>query len=177
MILSAYYHTRNLKEAIGIMVAQQLSKQGFANWGDYISANDRNNVLVEEDFHYVGNIAVFPLEGDVSASVLIPCKREIVLWKMERHKDTAEVCVALKNDSVFFVAQDCDGHPDIDNIQAFYLRQGDTIVFKAGIWHWVPFPVEADQCKLLIYKNNTGDDDFYLEELTEPIKIAGINIQ
>lgn len=154
------------------MNIEPLTKDAFAPFGTFISAKETQNKKCFDGFDYIGNIAVAPLWERTSLSLLQPKRRELVLTKMEAHKNTVELCIAIENDCILFVATDKEGKPDTSNIHAFYLCCGDTVAYDKGIWHWVPFPVEDESCKqLILYKDNTGNEDFYSYELLKPLRI------
>ena len=77
-----------------------LTKETFKKWGDYVAAGDVDNQTQNEAFNHVPDIAVFDLDGPISASILEPKKRENVLTCMERHDKTPEMCVALEHDCI-----------------------------------------------------------------------------
>lgn len=149
-----------------------LSQSAFRQWGEYIPADEtRNRTELASALHF-GNIAVFSMQGELSASILRPFRREPVLRFMEMHRETAELCVELENDSVIVVAADREGKPDAATLQAFLLRQGDSVVYNPSVWHWVPYPVSEDGSRqLIVYKNHTGTNDFHKEELARPIAL------
>lgn len=154
------------------MNVKQLTKENFVKWGQFISADNIENQGDYGDFKYTGNVAVLELWPATSASILEPIKRDIRLECLEAHKNTIEICVAIKNDCVIFVAEDKNDEPDPASVEAFYLKDGDTVVYGKGVWHWIPFAVNTPSCKqLIVYKDKTGDNDFYKFELKTPISI------
>lgn len=151
----------------------QVNEKNFAKFGKFISADQNKSREHFDGFFYTGNIAVCELFPATSISLLEPEKRDISLKSMEAHKETEEVCIAIKNDCLFFVAEDVNGSPDVNNIHAFILREGDTVIYAKGVWHWVPFCINSEYCKqLIVYKNNTGANDFYQYDLSEAIKVS-----
>lgn len=152
------------------MKVTELTKEAFSPWGKYISADEESGRDSTPEFDYVGNIAVSKLMGPVSMSILHPAKRDIIVNQFESHRLTPEICTALRNNCIIFAAGDVNGVPDIPNTQAFLLKEGDTIVYDPGTWHWVPYPVDTQTCtQLIIYKDQTGKNDFYLHKLEKPI--------
>ena len=150
------------------MKVNQLTRHNFEKWGQFFDSGEQAALKECDGFNYAGNVGVFPASGECSISVLQPLKREMAVEKMEMHKETPEVCIAMENDCVIVVADGGDGGPDPGTMQAFLLKQGCTVIYNAGIWHWVPFPVGEGRCKqLIIYKNNTGANDFYMQQLSQ----------
>jgi ureidoglycolate hydrolase len=89
---------------------------------------------------------------------------------MERHIETAEMCVAIEGDCIIAVGQGEPASPDPATIEWFRLEQGDTVIYNPGVWHWVPFAAGDETCRqLIVYKNQTGKNDFFKYEFTVPI--------
>ncbi len=144
-----------------------LTKDSFSPWGAFIAAEEKRGCESSPDFDYVGNIAVVDFQGPLS---LTPKARDIVLTQVESHRETPEMCVALRHDCVIFVAGDKAGAPDAATIRAFLLKEGDTVVYAPGVWHWVPYAVGADACsQLIVYRDQTGRNDFHLHRLESPV--------
>lgn len=154
------------------MKTKILTQKSFEKWGQFFDAGDEEKLQKCDGFNYAGNTAVFQAMGECSISVLEPVMREKVLKCMEMHKETEEVCIAIEKDCIITVAKGDEKGPDTETLEAFVLREGCTVIYKAGTWHWVPFPIDSDVCKqLIIYKNHTGDNDFYMEAVNPEISL------
>jgi ureidoglycolate hydrolase len=154
------------------ITVQELSKEVFAPWGYFVSRSDTTGISHLSTANYMGNLAAFDLGGRVSLSILNPFKREPVLKFMELHRETHEICVALYQDCIVTAARDNAGEPDPASLEAFYLKEGDTVVYAPGVWHWVPFAARAGECaQLIIYKDQTGANDFFKKELSQSAEL------
>jgi ureidoglycolate hydrolase len=149
-----------------------LTKEHFARWGQFIASNDTTGLTRLSIANYMGNLAVAELGNQLSISLLNPFNRELTLKFMEQHKKTHEICVAIREDCIITVAPDLNGVPNLDGIEAFFLKESDTVVYAPGIWHWVPFTVGTGEAKqLIIYKDQTGVYDFLKIELPQSIEL------
>ena len=149
-----------------------LTKDNFRFWGQFISADDVTGLKQLSIANYVGNLAVAEVGGKVSLSILNPFKRDLTLKFMEQHQKTHEICVAIKEDCIITVTGDANGEPDPSSVEAFMLREGDTVVYSPGIWHWVPYSTGDGKGKqLIIYKDQTGANDFLKKELPQTIEL------
>ena len=72
---------------------------------------------------------------------------------MYRHATHTQVLTPLDADSVVAVAPPSTpfaSAADLDDVRAFVLHPGETIVLHRGTWHWGPFPIGgADSVRLL----------------------------
>ena len=149
-----------------------LTKENFLCWGHFISADDTTGLKELSIANYVGNLAVADVGEKVSLSILNPFKRDLALKFMEQHKKTHEICVAIHEDCIITVARDANGEPDPSSIEAFVLKEGDTVVYSPEVWHWVPYATGDGKCKqLIIYKDQTGANDFIKKELQQPVEL------
>lgn len=152
------------------MKVNQLTQVCFQEFGILISAVERKNKQNYDGFDYCGDLAILSMGYEVSASLLFSHQREIHVTQMEVHRHTSEMCVALCHDCIIFVATDFHGTPSEDNLKAFLLKQGDTIIYHKNIWHWVPFAVNAkSSTQLIVYQSQTGKNDLLLKSLLSPV--------
>jgi ureidoglycolate lyase len=169
IILYIYSHYIGRNEVVKV---KPLTKEAFSRWGYFISKDDTTDINRLSSANYIGNLAVFEMGEQVSVSILNPFKRKLIIAFMELHQETHELCVAIQNDCIITVAENMKNKPDSTSIEAFYLKEGDSVIYKNGVWHWVPFAVTDDGCKqLIVYKNQTGANDFTKHEFQEPVEI------
>jgi ureidoglycolate hydrolase len=151
---------------------QGLTRELFSPWGQFVPADCRSGMTQLSIANYAGNLAVAEVGEKASLSLLKPFNREFTLKCMEQHNKTHEICVAVQGDCVITVTRDLNGEPDSDNLEAFLLKQGDTVVYAPGVWHWVPFPAGTGESgQLIIYKDQTGANDFIKKELPRALEL------
>ncbi len=99
---------------------------------------------------------------------------------LERHLHTEEVLVPLKED-VFLVlasANAFDGEIDPAHFAALYLRAGQGIALKAGVWHEAPKTFAREAPTLVIYRAETGARDKELLQMADvglEVVVAGLS--
>lgn len=152
----------------------KLTEDSIKEYGQLLSANSKDYICDESDFRYKADVGTFYIEGNISTGILIGKKRELILEKFERHLKTPEVLVALENDAILALAKPCEKADDIKDITLLYMNQGDAICLHRGTWHWVPFPADTEECKMLVmFRENTGAEDGGVIELSSPVKLIG----
>jgi ureidoglycolate hydrolase len=87
---------------------------------------------------------------EISFSVVACEKRSLIIDEAEYHSYTAEALLPLDGDTAVFAAPAATGDIPLDQIRAFYVPCGTLIVFKAGVWHKAPFPLNKDRVNSLI---------------------------
>jgi ureidoglycolate lyase len=98
--------------------------------------------------------------------ILTGHQREIKQEMVERHSDTMEILIQLENDAVVFLGKPASSGDEVGEIQAFEFNRGEAVALDEGVWHWVPYPVNAADCKtLVIFKEGTSANDCVIKEL------------
>lgn len=154
------------------MKVSELNTVTFSEFGkiltmDTIGAVDKKN---EFDWYTTaGQIEMAPL----CCSGLLSCRyRDRKVVKMECHHGSSEVIVALDGDMIMVAAPNDDDLKDNSRVRAFLIRKGQAIAMKPSTWHWIPFPVEKNDCHaLVIFRDGTGDDDLNFKTLVEPVVV------
>ena len=155
------------------MKPEKLSQETFAPYGTVISEKKEHCDVENEQFAFYANIALFDIPGEGTVGILEGKQREMVLKCMERHVKTPEILFQIYRDAILFVGRSDGYGTDIKDIKAFLLQQGQTVIMAPGIWHWVPYPVDADRCiTQVIFKKGTSDTDYEIAELPEVIRIS-----
>jgi mannose-6-phosphate isomerase-like protein (cupin superfamily) len=108
----------------------------------------------------------------VSTEILLSHQRKPILKKLQRHRRTPEILVALQGDSVICVAEPSSG-ARIRSVKTFLVKEGDAIAMRAGTWHWLPFPTKVEECKFLVmFASDTESSDLETRDLPENLKIT-----
>lgn len=152
----------------------ELTDESFKDYGHVISNGHGNPMGDNEEFIYWGKLSQLKINGTASTGVLIGHKREPVIDKLERHVNTPEVLVALDGESVVCVAKPSPVGTDIiEGMQVFYVKQGEAFAMYEGTWHWIPIPVNSEDCKfLVVFASGTEENDLEVKDLSEEIKIS-----
>jgi len=137
--------------------------ENFSKYGYFIDEKAKESLADNINFTYWDKIAEFELGPVVSAGIVVGHENGGIVETIERHKNTAEILVGLKGDSVVLLSQPNNKANEVSELQAFIIKEGDTVVLYPGTWHSAPIPIE-DICKLLVlFNTNTPDQD--LEEI------------
>lgn len=146
-----------------------LTNNNFKEFGSIIKIPETESTFSMDYFEYYNGVEKCDFEGKCSFSILTIKKRRAYLDIIERHNKTSEVMVAMDGDITFIVVgiDPTNSSPVLDKATAFYLQQGQGVIIKPGVWHWVPFSIGATAKLLFIYKDGT----------TESGDIVSINIK
>ncbi len=139
------------------------SEENFSNYGYFIDEKTQEPLADNKHFTYWDKIAEFELGPVVSAGIVIGHENGGIVGTIERHKNTAEILVSIKGDSVVLLGQPNNKTKKVSELQAFKIKEGDTVVLNPGTWHSAPIPIK-DSCKLLVLFN-TDTPDLDLEEI------------
>lgn len=155
-----------------VIKPEELTADAFTPYGHIVSQPDGAPMADDDVITYWGRIARTDIKNPISFGLLLGHKRPYQTGKLERHLDTPEILVALENDAVIVC-----GKPSIsdsvDDLAAFYVKQGDALCLYSRTWHWTPFPMEGEDCKfLVIFAGGTEDSDLEIKELDEEIVIS-----
>ena len=128
-----------------------LTVQGFEPYGTLLAPplEPDEHTVYSETFTFYRNRCTFRSEdGILGVGVSHILKRPFRSASMERHFTTDEINVPLNGDMVALFAKptsdDPEELPDINQVEAFLLHQGQAVVIKKGVWHWCPMPVTHD---------------------------------
>lgn len=155
--------------------AVQANADNFKEYGMVIAVPDaglREASDQSEIQTFFGKLGIMLCEGSTEIGICVANKRDNVVTQLEQHVNTQELLLAIKGDFITPVATSImvDGklQPDLNKANAIRVSQGQGILFNEGIWHWTPFPTGETVTVLVVFKNNTPQQDFTCVDLTEP---------
>ena len=147
-----------------------LTEDSIKGYGYLLHESTKEPTFSNEQFEYTGDVYRFAVEEEMTVGILISRKREMKLECLERHMQTVEILVELENDAVIFLAKPSEQDDKIEDIKAFYLKQGQAVVLNKATWHWVPYPFGKLECKtLVIFKEGTSANDCEIKNIEENI--------
>jgi len=151
----------------------RLTEENLKGFGRLISSGAIAANIDEPEFAFSADIAQFTIQGKTTTGILTGKKRPLALEKFERHLRTPEILVALENDSLIAMAKPSETVPEPQHIHLFHVKQGEAFLIVPGTWHWVPFPVDAETCRLLVlFRENTGSEDGGVIEFAEKVHLS-----
>jgi len=154
--------------------ASKLTSRGFGPYGQIISTAKGNPSSANDELTCWSKVSLLNFGKTASTTLLLCHRRESIVKKLERHVHSPEVLVALEGDSIICVGKPSSDRDAIRGLRAFHLRGGEAIAMHAGTWHYLPFPVKAKQCKLLVlFSSKTEESDLKFRDLPEEVRITG----
>ncbi len=156
--------------------ALRLTQDRFSDFGRAVCIDDSTVPDVQSDIQtYYGKLASLECGGSMQVGICVAKSRPYIVDEMEQHADSSELLAALKGDFVTPVTRsiEIDGKqvPDMDNIAAIRVNQGEGVVFNAGVWHWSPYAVTETCDVLVIFKTDTPANDFISYKLDNAIVV------
>jgi ureidoglycolate hydrolase len=109
---------------------------------------------------------VFTLPGASEATYIQVKKRPYLVKRMERHRRSVEIVIALNKGVIIPLAPVGELITVENDIKAFYLPAGQGIKIHEGVWHVAPFPLEVTAEVLVLFAKETGKDDLEFQETT-----------
>ena len=153
----------------------ELCKDEFAAYGRIMSrheASEFNQLGAGDEYTFTDTTEDFEI-GPRGCSGMLWCRnRKMTVNKMEHHKHTVEILVAINNDYILCVAPGNTAAPELDKIKAFRIKQGTVILMEKSCWHWIPFPLNDEDAQIMvIFKDKTGVEDLVFADLPEAVEI------
>ena len=125
-----------------------------------------------DHFRYWKQQATLNIDGPVEVGVLQVKRNQLSFNQMERHDCSPELLIPLNGDFVLPVAMNTGPVPDLKNVQALHVKQGQAVLLNPGCWHWMPHPLVDDIAILIIFKNNTSAEDLIIGDLSQDCYIS-----
>ena len=156
--------------------AQHVTPENFKAFGKVISVAAKSQPDTQSDIQtFYGQLALMECHGSIEFGVCVAKNRAFVVDTLEQHAETAELLAALRGDFITPVTTSVmiDGkeYPDMEQIVAVRVNQGEGVVFDKGIWHWTPYAV-TESCDVLVaFKTDTPKNDFIASNLSNEIII------
>jgi len=157
------------------LIVQPVTAENFSKLGKVlrIPVEGEMKPLLESSFfkHY-GPLGFIDCEGPVEFGITTFQKRELIVDKLEQHAKTPELLYAIDGGFIMPVApiilKDGAAYPDLEQIIAIHVKQGEGILFDDGIWHWAPYPYDKNSSSVLVcFKKGTAEDDIVIRGLEE----------
>lgn len=88
-------------------------------------------------------------ESIASCSVVQTWKRPFIIDEIEQHMHCCEILLPLNDDVILFAGEATDNHIP-NTMMAFIVPKGTLVVFKTGVWHKAPFPINQNIVQSLV---------------------------
>ncbi|WP_411677235.1 ureidoglycolate lyase [Caproicibacter sp.] len=136
------------------------------NWAPYgylanIANPDGAYALGGEPVAFHRDMALAPMASAAPAAFgsLKVGKRPMVIEDVEYHSFTVEVMMPMDDDMVIYAGPANSGTPEPEKLKAFVVPAGMLVVFRAGVWHGAPYPVDCDGTVLICLPERTYLND------------------
>jgi ureidoglycolate lyase len=150
------------------VVAEPLSDAAWARYGwvprpDTDPGDGEHTLHFEWDDAHLNTIEHRTDEVDTTGAGL----RCAVMYRHETHTQVLTPLDAASMLAVAPASSTFDSPADLDDVRAFVLQPGETIVLHRGTWHWGPFPIGgATSVRLLNVQGRRYADDNASIDLT-----------
>lgn len=143
-----------------------LTAETFAFFGQLIDLQGNTAASFSADhFNYWKQLGILKDIDEVEVGLLKVKRHEMTCDRMERHEQTPELLIPITGSFIITVGMPAKTIPDVAGLSAFHVRSGQAILLKPDCWHWMPNPVEEESAILIIFKNNTSQNDTIIEPL------------
>jgi ureidoglycolate hydrolase len=151
----------------------------FKKYGSVISLQDTvktQPALTEKNFEWWGRLEVLGSPEGFEVGILRLKVNELVISKMERHKNTQEILIPI--DGKFIMPVSCHkGESNLlppEEVKAFYIDKGQIMILKPGIWHCAPFPLKDNISTFILFQQGTVKNDLEFRDLKNSSEIVFI---
>jgi hypothetical protein len=129
---------------------------------------------VENDLlQFFGKLGVIEAPGGVEFGICAYQRRELVVEKLEQHRRSGELLVAIDDDFLMPAAPNLAGlnQPDLSKACVLRVRRSEGVLFAPGAWHWVPYPVKKARSFALVgFAIDTPANDMSFHDLDPALR-------
>lgn len=157
---------------------QEVTKENFAHIGQVIQTPDIEHTppqLTGDGFVHHAELAFIETKGPLEFGITTFNKRPMKTRQLEQHAQTQEMLLAMDAPFVMPVAPKkvVDGRevPDLTQLMAICVKQGEGVIFHKGNFHWAPFTLGERSSVLVGFEPKTWADDIIICDLDEEIEL------
>jgi len=138
-----------------IIKVKKVTEDNFYEYGQLIKEPSEKD-WTSSSVDYWSNLGRIDFEQtEVEINLGIAKNRTLEFSELERHNESPEMFIPIDGKIIVPVAIG----KEASQKEAFLIKNGEVLIFKKGIWHSSPFPLE-NKCKFLVlYKKNTIPKD------------------
>ena len=130
-----------------------VTQENWAKYGYLANISDPGSAygLGEYPCTFHRDMALAPMASSspIAFGSLKVGKRDMVIKDVEYHSYAAEVMMPMDSDVIMYVGPANSGQPEPDELEAFIIPKGTMTIFRAGMWHGAPFPLEESATLLI----------------------------
>lgn len=117
-------------------------------------------------FNYWKRLGVLRGIEDMEIGLLIVTLTAMQFDQVERHALTPELLIPISGSFTLPVAPPSLMVPDVSDISAFRVRVGTSVLLNPNCWHGMPCCTSGESTILIIFKDNTSQNDLIVERLS-----------
>lgn len=145
-----------------------LTNESFVKFGKVLEIEGREALGNPNTHLWFPQVCV--IEKDTSVNLMKIVPHDFIIKEFEYHKNTVENLIPLDGDLIVALAP--AGKLQVDEIEAFYIPCGKGICLNEGVWHAIPFSIGKEVMSTVVFKNNTSNEDIYIEEINETLGLS-----
>jgi hypothetical protein len=134
--------------------------------GQAVHCPPKEPTFKSEILSYWDAIASWQISGETGIGWFELQRRPFSGEEVERHVLTPEALLCFQGAAACLIGRPKE--PKIlreGDFQAFHIEQGQGIVFPAGVWHALPFPVTEKAVFWVIFRKGTAREDLQVINL------------
>ena len=147
------------------------AKAGLSGIGDVVrlpGPGGRRPDISNETLRFFGRLGLIEAAAAVEFGICAYRRRPLVVERMEQHRRSRELLVAIDDDFLMPVAPNdaASNRPDLSRAFVLRVRRSEGVIFAQGTWHWVPYPLKEESHALVGFALDTSKDDMFFQELS-----------
>lgn len=161
------------------LIVKSISQDFFNDFGTVIKIpkdGERKPTLCNDSFKHYAELGFLDCKDIVEFGITTFQKRDFDVLQLEQHAKTPEFLFAIDGAFIMPVApiiyKNGEAYPDLNKIIAIKVMQGEGVIFKDGIWHFAPYPLDKAISSVLVgFKKGTCYVDIVIKDLEKKYKM------
>ncbi|HEY9777548.1 MAG TPA: ureidoglycolate lyase [Planktothrix sp.] len=162
--------------------AVPLTRDEYAPYGNLIAADEAlpfipANMATAKRFNWMADVINLRPDSAKLNLCLFRCtplaKLPLELKLLEKHPHSTQVFMPTSNDARFLVIVCLGGdRPDLSTLKVFEARNGQSISYKPGVWHYPMTALERPIDFTCLIWEDGSPEDCIVQNLEEPLTIS-----
>lgn len=152
------------------IIAQPISREAFALYGEYYSMVEPSNYALCGDLYafYPDRITAMSRSAIGFSPLIVKKPDRMVIQTVEYHSHTWEMILPINDDMVIHVAPPTGGTYLPELTKAFVVPKGTLVKIHPAVWHLAPMPVHEQRlCAMAMVAECTYLHDCTIVQLEE----------
>jgi len=150
----------------------RLTPETFAGLGQVVLKPVGQPTVTRPGLRFWSRVGAMEIPGEVEMGILELTAQEFVFDSLERHVRTPEMFIPIEGVAIMPIGLGTgqDRFPRPEEIRAFVIDAGTSIIMNPGVWHWIPYPVTAVASYLIPALVGTPTEDREVRLLEKPLR-------